>query len=64
MSKSLALMGLAKQPAFKERIEKNKNFVPNWMMEDPNFRFGKAAYLPGNQRVGPVINNEYLKEFL
>ena len=57
-------MGLAKQPAFKERIEKNKNFVPNWMMEDPNFRFGKAAYLPGNQRVGPVINNEYLKEFL
>jgi len=34
------------------------------MKEDPNFRFGKPAYIPGNQRVAPVIRNEYLREFL
>lgn len=49
---------------FKERIEKNKNFVPKWMKEDPNFRFGKPAYIPGNQRIGPVLKNDFLKEFL
>lgn len=64
MSKSLAFVHLQNQSSFKERIEKNKNFVPKWMKEDPNFRFGKQAYIPGNQRVEPVVRNEYLKEFL
>ena len=34
------------------------------MSEDPNFRFGKPAYLSSNQKVAPVIRNEYLREFL
>lgn len=64
LSKSLGFVNLSKMSTFKERIEKNKNFVPKWMKEDPNFRFGKPAYIPGNQRIGPVLKNDFLKEFL
>lgn len=64
MSKRLALVNIEHKPGFKERINKDKDFIPKWMKDDPDFRFGKPAYLPGNQRITPVINNEFLKDFL
>lgn len=48
MSKRLAITNIEQKPGFKERINKNQDFVPKWMKDDPNFRFGKRAYLPGN----------------
>jgi hypothetical protein len=38
--------------------------IPKEIRDDPDFRFGKPAYLPGNQRVTEVINYDYLREFL
>ena len=49
------------------REGKNRNImtvIPKEIRDDPDFRFGKTAYLPGNQRVTEVINYEYLREFL
>ena len=46
---------------------RNKNImtvIPNKIKDDPNFKFGKPAYIPGNQRIDEVINYEYLREFL
>ena len=46
---------------------RNKNImtvIPSKIKDDPNFRFGKPAYIPGNQRIDEVINYDYLRDFL
>ena len=38
--------------------------IPKKIKDDEEFRYGKAAYLPGNQRITEVINYDYLRDFL
>jgi len=38
--------------------------IPKGIQDDPEFRYGKPAYVPGNQRIDEVINYEYLRDFL
>jgi len=38
--------------------------IPKSIKDDPEFRYGVPAYLPGNQRIDQVINYDYLREFL
>lgn len=38
--------------------------IPKHIKENPEFRYGKAAYLPGDQRITEVINYDYLRDFL
>jgi|APSaa5957512535_1039671.scaffolds.fasta_scaffold350402_1 hypothetical protein len=60
MSKGMAFIS----PNDSKRGERKGQIVPKHIKEDPDFRFGKAAYLPGNQRITEVINYEYLRDFL
>jgi len=40
----MALLNLAQKKNTVEKIDRKKRFVPKWMLNDPNFRFGKPAF--------------------
>lgn len=62
MSKGLGFTMKSKaQPTGKKNIP---TVIPKNIRDDPDFRFGVPAYLPGNQRIDEVINYDYLREFL
>lgn len=44
----------------------NETVIPAHIKNDPNFRFGKCsgAYNENAQRIGGIINYDYLKEHL
>ena len=44
----------------------NEPVVPQHIKDDPEFRYGKTsgAYKPDAQRIGGIINYQYLKEHL
>ena len=57
--------GAKPKPQKREGMNRNiMTVIPKEIRDNPDFRFGKPAYLPGNQRVTEVINYEYLREFL
>lgn len=61
MSKGLSLVN---QSRTKRKTTTNVNAHFETMMEDQNFRFGKPAYVRGNERINKVIDYDYLRDFL
>jgi hypothetical protein len=48
MSKGMAFLALKDGKKGERSLLNKQPVVPKHVKDDPNFRFGKAAYLPGN----------------
>ena len=57
---------LIKKTAKTQYMAPKESLIPNRIKDDPEFRFGKisGAYHEGAQRIGEIINYDYLKEHL
>ena len=66
MSKRQNSNNFIKKTAETQYIASKEPLVPKKLIQDPEFRFGRSsgAYNDDSQRIGGIINYEYLKEHL
>lgn len=66
MSKRQNSLNFTKKTAETQYISCKEPLIPQKIKQDPNFRFGKSsgAYNEESQRIGDIINYEYLKDHL